>query len=58
MQINDADKYKEECGVVGVFSNEKINLSSMLYFALNSLQHRGQESCGLTYSNGHQAYLS
>ena len=54
MQINDVDKYKEECGIVGIFSNEKINLSSMLYFALNSLQHRGQESCGLTYSNGYQ----
>ncbi|MCB2296205.1 amidophosphoribosyltransferase [Clostridium tagluense] len=52
MQINDADKYKEECGIVGVFSNEEINLSSILYSALNSLQHRGQESCGLTYSDG------
>ena len=54
MQINDVDKYKEECGVVGVFSNNKIDLSSILYFALNSLQHRGQESCGLTYSDGHK----
>lgn len=54
MQINDVDKYKEECGIVGIFSNEQINLSSTLYFALNSLQHRGQESCGLTYSDGHQ----
>lgn len=54
MQINDVDKYKEECGIVGIFSNEEINLSSTLYFALNSLQHRGQESCGLTYSDGNQ----
>ncbi|MGH4123489.1 MAG: amidophosphoribosyltransferase [Clostridium sp.] len=53
MQINDTDKYKEECGILGVFSNEEINLSSILYSALNSLQHRGQESCGLTYSDGH-----
>ncbi len=54
MQINNVDKYKEECGIVGVFSKEEINLSSTLYFALNSLQHRGQESCGLTYSDGHK----
>lgn len=51
MQINDVDKYKEECGIVGIFSNEEINLSSTLYFALNALHHRGQESCGLTYSD-------
>ncbi|MBM7871320.1 amidophosphoribosyltransferase [Clostridium pascui] len=54
MQINDVDKYKEECGIVGVFSNKEINLSSILYFALNALQHRGEESCGLTYSDGYQ----
>ncbi|MBE6068772.1 MAG: hypothetical protein E7211_13915 [Clostridium lundense] len=25
MQINDVDKYKEECGIVGVFSNKEIH---------------------------------
>ena len=38
---------REECGVFGVFSPEKRNLSATAYYGLFSLQHRGQESCGI-----------
>ncbi|MDO5040561.1 MAG: amidophosphoribosyltransferase [Peptoniphilus sp.] len=37
-------------GVVGMFSNSSV--STKLFFALNSLQHRGQESGGMTVSDG------
>ncbi|MFI3277695.1 MAG: amidophosphoribosyltransferase [Rikenellaceae bacterium] len=35
----------EECGVFGVFGVEEA--SSLAYYGLHSLQHRGQESCGI-----------
>lgn len=40
------DKLHEECGVFGVFSND-LNASSTIYYGLNALQHRGQESAGI-----------
>lgn len=39
------DKLHDECGVVGIFGAE--NAASLSYFALTSLQHRGQESAGI-----------
>ncbi len=43
----------EECGVFGVFQVE--NASQNIYFGLHSLQHRGQEGCGIVSvdENGH-----
>ena len=38
------------CGVVGIYSNKEI--SKELYYSLYSMQHRGQESCGLAVSDG------
>lgn len=38
------------CGVVGIYSDKDI--SKELYYSLYSMQHRGQESCGLAISNG------
>lgn len=35
----------EECGVFGVFGVE--NAASLTYYGLHSLQHRGQEGCGI-----------
>ena len=35
----------EECGVFGVFGVEKA--ASLTYYGLHSLQHRGQEGCGI-----------
>lgn len=51
MQVDSMDKYKEECGVVGIFSTNKINLHSSLYSSLITLQHRGQDSCGVAFSD-------
>lgn len=38
---------KEKCGVFGVISPEKYNIAGTAYYGLYSLQHRGQESCGI-----------
>ena len=37
------------CGIVGVYSNEPVVRD--LFYALNTLQHRGQESCGIAVSD-------
>ncbi|MGM9971878.1 MAG: amidophosphoribosyltransferase [Anaeroplasmataceae bacterium] len=37
----------EECGVFGIFENKTSQVASSTYLALYSLQHRGQESCGI-----------
>ena len=37
----------EECGVFGVFSPKPTDVGSLSYYGLYSLQHRGQESCGI-----------
>lgn len=37
----------EECGVFGVYSPEKLDVANLVYYGLYSLQHRGQESCGI-----------
>ncbi len=40
------------CGIVGAYS-KKENVSYLIYYALLTLQHRGQESCGIvTRKNG------
>ena len=38
----------DECGVAGIFNAE--NSAALTYFALTSLQHRGQESAGIAVS--------
>jgi amidophosphoribosyltransferase len=43
------DELKHFCGVAGVFSKETVNIPEILFFALFSQQHRGQESCGIAY---------
>ena len=47
-EISD-DKFKEECGVFGVFNS--INSPQLIYYGLHALQHRGQESAGIVSSN-------
>ncbi len=42
------DKFKEECGVFGVFSNfDDFDATGLTYCGLYALQHRGQESAGI-----------
>jgi amidophosphoribosyltransferase len=38
-----------ECGVAGVFSHEPTEIPRTLFYMLFSLQHRGQESCGIAW---------
>ena len=46
------DKFKDECGVFGVYSNKPLDVASMTYYGLYALQHRGQESAGIAVANG------
>jgi len=40
----------DECGVVGIYGAQ--SAAQLAYYALTSLQHRGQESAGIAVSNG------
>jgi amidophosphoribosyltransferase len=44
------DKFKEECGVFGIFGHPEA--SNLAYLGLYALQHRGQESAGIAASDG------
>lgn len=41
---------KEYCGVFGIYDHKRV--VDISYLGLYSLQHRGEESCGLAVSNG------
>ncbi len=41
----------EECGVFGIFSDGTVNAAYATYNGLLSLQHRGQESCGIAVND-------
>jgi len=42
---------KEDCGVVGIFSNDDTNVIPMIIDSLRALQHRGQEAWGIAIPN-------
>ncbi len=44
------DKFKDECGVFGIFGHPEA--SNLTYLGLYALQHRGQESAGIAASDG------
>lgn len=44
----------EECGIVGVSFKEETSAALSIYYALFALQHRGQESAGITVHDGDQ----
>ncbi|MCI5773105.1 MAG: amidophosphoribosyltransferase [Erysipelotrichaceae bacterium] len=44
------NKLNEECGVFGIYNVD--DASSLTYFGLHALQHRGQEACGIATSDG------
>ena len=46
----DRDKFRDECGVFGIFGHP--DAAHMTYLGLYALQHRGQESAGITVSSG------
>jgi amidophosphoribosyltransferase len=44
---------RDKCGIVGAYSrNKSINISRQIYYGLYALQHRGQESAGISTYNG------
>ena len=38
---------KENCGVVGIFSSDGVNVIPMIIDSLRALQHMGQEAWGI-----------
>src|SRR2546421_10919779 len=46
------DKFRDECGVFGIYGHA--DAARLTYLGLYALQHRGQESCGIVTSNGHE----
>jgi len=48
--MEDEPEIKEACGVFGIYAPE-IEVASSIGLALIALQHRGQESCGITTTN-------
>ena len=44
------DKFREECGVVGIYGRPEA--ANLVYLGLYSLQHRGQEGAGIVSSTG------
>ena len=51
---------KEECGVFGIYDKSGQDVAASIYYGLCSLQHRGQESCGIAVSdtNGPQGNIA
>lgn len=54
--LDPEDKGQDECGVFGVWAPGE-DVSSLTYFGLYALQHRGQESAGIATSNGKQILI-
>lgn len=45
------DKLHEECGVFGIYHPSGKNAAKDIYYGLTALQHRGQESAGISVSD-------
>jgi amidophosphoribosyltransferase len=50
------DKFKDECGVFGIFGHPEA--ANLTYLGLYALQHRGQESAGIVAADGHRMRVS
>jgi glutamine phosphoribosylpyrophosphate amidotransferase len=48
------DKFRDECGVFGIFGHPEA--ANLAYLGLYALQHRGQESAGICTSDGTTVY--
>nr|MCR5716215.1 amidophosphoribosyltransferase [Lachnospiraceae bacterium] len=51
VQEENNDTLREECGVFGMYDFEGGDVAGSIYYGLLSLQHRGQESCGIAVSD-------
>ncbi|WP_010294457.1 amidophosphoribosyltransferase [Clostridium senegalense] len=52
------DKFKDECGVYGIFNTgeEPLEVGKRAYYGLYALQHRGQESAGIVSFDGEKMH--
>jgi amidophosphoribosyltransferase len=50
------DKFKDECGVFGIFGHPEA--ANLTYLGLYALQHRGQESAGIATADGEKIRIS
>ena len=50
------DKLHEECGVVAIYGHSEA--SKLAYLSLYALQHRGQESAGISASDGEDIHTT
>jgi len=48
------DKFKDECGVFAIYGHPEA--SNLAYLGLYALQHRGQESAGISSSDGREIH--
>ncbi len=44
-------RVKEECGIFGIYARSR-NTAEFIFYGLQALQHRGQESAGIAVSDG------
>jgi amidophosphoribosyltransferase len=44
--------FRDHCGVVGIVSTGQAPAAPLVYYALHALQHRGQESAGMSVHDG------
>jgi amidophosphoribosyltransferase len=49
------DKFREECGIVGIYGHPEA--ANLAYLSLYALQHRGEESAGIVASDGKSLHL-
>ena len=53
-KIKKSNELKEKCGVFGILNNS--DAAALTALGLHSLQHRGQEGCGIVTSDGKNFY--
>ena len=50
--FSEQDKFRDECGIFGMYRYNEIPAAPFAYYGLFALQHRGQESCGIVINDG------
>ncbi len=50
LKLDKEENWKEECGIAGIYA-PKQDVSRLMYYCLYALQHRGQESAGISVAD-------